>query len=53
MFRLHLTVLLCCSSKRSEKLTPLTVGISNDSRFIKNMRSFPTKYDENKEAWIT
>lgn len=53
MSKLRLTVLLCCNSDGSEKLTPLVVGKSRNPRCFKNVRSFPTKYEANKKAWIT
>ncbi|XP_042911244.1 tigger transposable element-derived protein 6 [Parasteatoda tepidariorum] len=53
MSKLRLTVLLCCYSDGSEKVTPLVVGKSRKPRCFKNVRSFPTNYEANKKAWIT
>lgn len=53
MSKLRLTVLLCCNCDGSEKLTPLVVGKSRNPRCFKNVRSFPTKYEANKKAWMT
>ena len=53
MSKLRLTVLLCCNSDGSEKLTPLVIGKSRNPRCFKNVRTFPTKYEANKNAWIT
>ena len=53
MSKLNLIVLLCCNSDGSEKLTPLVVGKSCNSRSFKNFRSFPKKCKANKKAWIT
>lgn len=53
MSKLLLTVLLCCNCDGSEKLTPLVVGKSRNPRCFKNVRSFPTKYEANKKAWMT
>ena len=49
----RLTVLLTTNADGSDKLRPLVTGKSKNPRCFKNVRAFPTEYDNNKNAWTT
>ncbi|XP_042898966.1 tigger transposable element-derived protein 6-like [Parasteatoda tepidariorum] len=50
---MRLTVLLCANADGSQKLTSLVIGRAEKPRCFKNIKSFPTDYDSNKNAWMT
>ena len=49
----RITVLLCCNSDGSEKLTPLVIGKSKKPRCFKNVKRLPCEYFNNTAAWMT
>lgn len=51
--KMRLTVLLCTNADGSNKLTPLVIGNARKPRCFKNVKSFPTEYESNKNSWMT
>lgn len=49
----RLTVLLTCNMTGTEKTPPLVIGKSRAPRCFKGVKQLPTKYDSNRNAWMT
>jgi hypothetical protein len=49
----RVTVLLACNADGTDKLPPMVIGKYKNPRCFKNVRTLPTKYEANKNSWIT